>query len=186
MIVLMYVLIGLAAVGVVFALLRKPVREYFRMRGDRIVACPENEQAVVVRVDASRAALTSAVGHQRLRLESCTRWPEKAGCGQDCLKQIEAQPMDCLVKTQVSRWYTDKACAFCGKALGLVDWTEHRPALRAPDGATLEWSTVAPEKLYEVMATHAPICWDCHIAETFRRVRPDLVIDNPGANQAPH
>jgi len=180
---LAYFPIVLVAAGVAYLLVRKPVREYFRMRGARVVACPENQQTVAVRVDAGHAALAAAGGHQRLRLESCTRWPEKAGCGQECLKQIETQPMDCLVKTQVSRWYTDKTCALCGKALGVVDWTEHKPALRSPDGATFEWSAVAPETLYEVMATHAPICWDCHVAETFRRVRPDLVIDNPNASQ---
>lgn len=183
MTVLTYALIGLGIPFAVYLLVQKPLREYFRMRGARVVACPENQQTVAVRVDAGHAALTAAGGHERLRLESCTRWPEKAGCGQECLTQIEAQPMDCLVRTQVSRWYTDKTCAFCGKALGGIDWTEHKPALRAPDGATLEWSGVAPEKLYEVMATHAPICWDCHVAETFRRVRPDLVIDNPHSSQ---
>jgi hypothetical protein len=183
---LMYLLIGLVAAGAAYALLQKPIREYFRMRGVRVVACPENEQTVAVRVDAGHAALTAAGGHERLRLESCTRWPEKAACGQECLKQIEAQPMDCLVRTQVSRWYTDKTCALCGQALGMVDWTEHRPALRAPDGSTLEWQAVAPEKLYDVMATHTPICWDCHVAETFRRGRPDLVIDNPHPSQTRH
>jgi len=181
-----YLLIALAAAGVLYLLVRKPVREYLRMRGDRVVACPENAQTVAVRVDAAHAALTSAGGHERLRLESCTRWPEKAGCGQECLTQIEAQPTDCLVRTKVQRWYADKACALCGAALGHVDWTEHKPALRAPDGTTLEWSRVPPEKLYEVMASHAAVCWDCHIAETFRRVRPDLVIDNPHTSQTRH
>jgi hypothetical protein len=37
----------------------------------------------------------------------------------------------------------------------------------------------------DVMRTHEAICWDCHVAETFRRQRPDLVLDNPFAKQAP-
>ena len=130
------------------------------------------------------AAFTAAGGHEHLRLDSCSRWPEKAGCGQECLKQIETQPMDCLVRTQVSRWYADKTCAICGKALGVVDWASHKPALRAPDGRTMEWSDVKPETMFQVMSTHAAICWDCHVAETFRRQRPDLVLDNPFAKQA--
>jgi len=182
---LLYFVATLVVVAALYAVLRKPIGEYIKMRGARVITCPDNEQPAAVRVDAGHAALTSAGGHERLRLESCSRWPEKAGCGQDCLKQIEAQPMDCLVKTQVSRWYTDKTCALCGKALGLIDWTERKPALRAPDGHTVEWRDVKPETMHLLMATHAAICWDCHVAETFRRERPDLVLDNPFSDQPP-
>jgi hypothetical protein len=178
---LLYLVVVLVASGLLYALLRRPVSEYYRMRGTRVIACPENEQPAAVTVDARRAALTAAAGHERLRLDSCSRWPEKAGCGQECLKQIEAQPTDCLVRTQVDRWYADKSCAICGKALGLVEWAAHAPALRAPDGRTLEWRDVKPETMFEVMGSHAAVCWDCHVAETFRRQRPDLVLDNPFA-----
>ncbi|MEW5982671.1 MAG: hypothetical protein AB1806_09910 [Acidobacteriota bacterium] len=178
----MYLIGALAVVAVLFFVLRRPVREYVRMRGDRVVTCPENEQIVAVQVDAGYAARTAVAGRERLRLESCTRWPEKAGCGQECLRQIEDQPEDCLVKTQVTRWYAGKACALCGRALGQLEWAEHKPALMNPDGVTVMWSDVKPETIYEVFDSHAPICWDCHIAETFRRTRPDLVIDNPHAS----
>ena len=180
---LLYFVATLVIVAVLYALLRKPVSEYIKMRGARVITCPDNDQPAAVTVDAGHAAFTAAGGREHLRLESCSRWPEKAGCGQECLKQIEAQPVDCLVRTQVGRWYTDKACAVCGKALGVVDWASHKPALRAPDGRTLEWSDVAPETMHDVMRTHAAICWDCHVAETFRRQRPDLVLDNPFADQ---
>ena len=181
---LLYFLVTLGVVGVLYALLRRPISEYAKMRGARVISCPDNQQPAAVTVDARHAAFTAAGGHEHLRLDSCSRWPEKAGCGQECLTQIETQPMDCLVRTQVSRWYADKACAICGKALGAVDWASHKPALRAPDGRTLEWGDVRPETLFQVMSTHAAICWDCHVAETFRRQRPDLVLDNPFAKQA--
>jgi hypothetical protein len=181
---LLYFVVTLVVVGVLYALLRRPVSEYIKMRGARVVNCPDNQQPAAVMVDARHAAFTAAGGHEHLRLESCSRWPEKASCGQDCLKQIETQPMDCLVRTQVAHWYADKACAICGKALGLVDWASHKPALRAPDGRTLEWSEVPPATMYEVMRTHDAVCWDCHVAESFRRQRPDLVLDNPFAGPA--
>ena len=180
------VAVALAVVASLYFTLRKPVREYFRMRGDRLVSCPENHQTVAVKVDAAHAAISVGRGFEDLRLESCTRWPEKAGCGQECLTQIESSPMDCLVKTQVTRWYSDKTCVLCGKALGAIDWIQHKPALRTPDGTTLEWRDVAPETLPKVLATHTAICWDCHVAETFRRERPDLVMDNPYANPPLH
>lgn len=175
----MYVAGALALVAALFLVLRKPVREYFRMRGDRVVTCPDNDQTVAVHVDAGLAARTAAAGHERLRIESCTRWPEKAGCGQECLRQIESHPMDCLVKTKVADWYADTSCVLCGKALGRVDFAEHAPALMSPDGVTLVWNDVNPEAIYAVFESHRPVCWDCHIAETFRRKRPDLVIDSP-------
>lgn len=181
---LLYVVIALVAAGLLYILLRRPVSEYLKMRGTRVVACPENEQPAAVIVAARLAALTAASGREQLRLSSCSRWPEKAGCGQECLKQIEAQPMDCLVRTQVDRWYADKTCAICGKALAEVEWAAHAPALRAPDGHTLEWRDVRPEAMFEVMASHEGVCWDCHVAETFRRQRPDLVLDNPFAKPA--
>jgi hypothetical protein len=37
------------------------------------------------------------------------------------------------------------------------------------DRGSVEWREIRPEKLYDVLATHMPICWNCHIAETFRR-----------------
>jgi len=180
-----YVVIALGIAAAAYLLLRRPVRNYVALRGDRVVACPENDQTVAVRVDAARAALGSVVGGSEWMLESCTRWPEKAGCGQECLKQIEAAPADCLVRTQVTRWYTDKTCALCGKPLGSIDWTERKPAVMTASGRTLEWRDIRPETLPDVLSTHTAICWDCHVAESFRRARPDLVIDNPHSGQ-PH
>jgi hypothetical protein len=175
-----YLLLGVALVAVAgYALLRKPLRRYLQMRGTRVVACPDDRQAAVVTVDARHAALTTAAGHPHLRLDSCSRWPVTGGCGQDCLSQIERQPAECLLRTQIGRWYAGASCAICGTSLGTEEWTERKPALRAPGGETLEWKAVPPETVFQVMETHAPVCWNCHVAETFRRQHPELVLDNP-------
>jgi len=181
-----YVVIAFAIVAVAYLLVRKPVRSYLALRGDRVVSCPDNDETVAVRLDATRAALDSVSGGERWRLESCTRWPEKAGCGQECLDQIETAPADCLVRTKITSWYADKACALCGKPLNSVEWAEHQPAVMTPSGRTLEWRDVRPETVPDVLSTHTAVCWDCHVAETFRRTRPDLVIDNPHAGQSIH
>ncbi len=55
-------------------------------------SAPRTERSVAVEVDAAHAALSAPQGHPELRLEDCTRWPEKAGCGQECLSQIESSP----------------------------------------------------------------------------------------------
>ena len=54
----MRTVVVLVAAGLLYALLRRPVSEYFRMRGTRVVACPDNERPAAVTVDARHAALT--------------------------------------------------------------------------------------------------------------------------------
>ena len=65
---------------------------WWKYKGRRVVTCPENERPAGVTVDARHAAATGLAKPPQLRLESCSRWPEKAGCGQQCLSQIEASP----------------------------------------------------------------------------------------------
>jgi 5-methylcytosine-specific restriction endonuclease McrA len=51
--------------------------------------------------------------------------------------------------------------------------------LIGPDHRTVQWPDVQPERLPEVLANHQPLCWNCHVAESFRQQHPELVIDNP-------
>jgi len=154
-----------------------------RYRGKRVITCPENRQPAAVDVDARHAAATSLVGHAELRLRDCSRWPEKADCGQECLRQVERDPGACLVRNLVEQWYDGKNCSLCGKPIGNVLWTEHRPGLRAPDGRTVEWQEVPPEKLPEVFRTHTPVCWDCHVVEAVVHRHPGLATVRPKREQ---
>jgi hypothetical protein len=43
----------------------------------------------------------------------------------------------------------------------------------------VQWSEIPAEELPEVFETHLPVCWSCHIAETFRREYPKRVVDRP-------
>jgi hypothetical protein len=160
-----------------FFLTRFVAGAYWRYRGKRVITCPDSKQPAAVEINAGRALRTAAMGKLELRLSECSRWPEKENCGQECLRQIEASPNDCLVRNIFREWYLDKSCAVCGKALDQADWMEHQPTVRNPEHITLELRNLPPEKLPEVLATHQPVCWNCHIAETFRREHPDLVVD---------
>src|SRR3974377_2448524 len=154
---LVYVVLGL---GVAFLAFRIGVaaRRYFRLKGKMLVTCPETKAPAAVNLDATRPAEQSVFGEPHLRLSECSRWPERQGCGQDCLSQIEAAPEDCLVRTTVARWYAGKACAYCGKPIEAIDWLGgQRPALLAPDGKTVQWDQIRPEKLPEVLAKYAPV-----------------------------
>ncbi|MFZ0136552.1 MAG: hypothetical protein WAK89_05815, partial [Candidatus Sulfotelmatobacter sp.] len=51
------------------------------------------------------------------------------------------------------------------------------PGLLKADHQTIEWKELRPEQLPEVFSTHRPVCWNCHVAEKFRRLHPELVVD---------
>jgi hypothetical protein len=176
---LLYVVVGLGVALLLFRI-AVAVRTYFRVKGQMLVACPENKKPAAVSVNATAAAEQSLVREPHLRLSECSRWPERQGCGQECLSQIEAAPEECLVRTFVARWYAGKACAYCGKPIEGIDWLGgQRPALLDPDRKTVQWDQISPERLPEVLSKYAPVCWNCHITETFRRDHPELVVERP-------
>ncbi len=152
-------------------------RAYFKYRGTRVIACPETGMPAAVKVDGAHVAATSAIGEPDLRLAACSRWPERERCGQECLAQIEAAPAECVVRTMLVDWYQGSACALCGRDIGEIHWVEHKPALLTPDRRTVEWDEVPPETLRQVLDTHQRVCWNCHIANSFRERFPGLVTD---------
>lgn len=175
--------------AVAFALSLLPLlwigfRSYRRYRGKGVLICPETGKPVSVELDARRAVETELTGERKFSLQACSRWPERADCGQECLSQVEA-PEDCLVRNRLARWYEGARCALCGADVGEIRWSEHRPALLGPDRQTLEWEEISPESLPALLSTHLPICWNCNMAERFRARFPDLVLDNPNPNPNP-
>ena len=152
---------------------------YRKLRGTRLVTCPETEKPAAVEVDALHAAASVLFGEADLRLKECSRWPERAGCGQECLSQVESRPEACLVRTIVRRWYEGKSCALCNRPIVEIGWPKHRPALVSPENVTVQWHEVMAEKLPEVLATHRPVCWDCHVVATAEREHPGLYFVRP-------
>jgi hypothetical protein len=176
--------IVILAAGSLFAI-TVAVRTYLRYRGKSLVTCPETRKPVAVRVDAGKAALEALKGRPvHLGLEQCTRWPDRKNCGQECLSQIENDPERCRVWSIVQEWYRDRSCAYCAKPIEQIHWHDHRAALLGPDQKTLLWSDVPAEKLPEIFATYSPVCWSCHMAETFRREHPDRFVDRPWSRGA--
>ena len=176
------VLVGL---GVLFVYGRRLLGTWLKYRETRVVVCPENRKVVAVEVDAAHAALSAPQGHPELRLEDCTRWPEKAGCGQECLSQIESSPEGCRVRTILGDWYRGRECAFCRKTFGEIHWHDRKPALMAADGSFVEWASFRPEQIMGILPVHKPVCRDCFEAESFRRDHPDLVTERPSRTSPP-
>ena len=68
-------------------------RIFHTYREGRTVNCPETQAPVSVRFNALRAAWSGLAGPPKLRLADCTRWPERADCGQECIPDaVEAKP----------------------------------------------------------------------------------------------
>src|SRR5579872_2077668 len=127
-------------------------RIWLRYLGRMVITCPENHKPAGVSVDASHALATGLGGAPQLRLSECSRWPERAGCGQECLGQIAQAPGDCLVRGILTRWYEGKNCAWCGLPIGDVHVGERKPALLKPDQTSVEWKDIPAEQLQETLA----------------------------------
>lgn len=158
------------------------VRACSKYRGTKTVACPETGRPAVVEIDALHASLAAIVGRPEIRLASCSRWPMKSQCGQECLANLDVAPGECLVSGLLMRWYRGRNCVYCGRPAEELQWMDHKPALQSPEGSLVEWREVPLEKLSLVLKTHQPVCWDCYIAQSFRRDHPDLVVYRPWRN----
>ena len=177
-----YAFLAVATAGAIFLLARAALGlySYFHFRGTRLVTCPETKRPAAVEIDAAYLGLTSALGMApHLRLEDCSRWQVREKCDEPCLSQLQNAPQECLVRHIVTLWYEGKYCAFCHKAIPPVEWPGHQPALMDPNGRTVQWHEVPPEQLPEVLATFRPVCWNCHVTETFRREHPEMVVERP-------
>jgi hypothetical protein len=177
----MFVLsLAISAFGLAIFMSVRGLRGFLRARGRRLVNCPENHCVAAVELDAKGAGLKAFRGGDYLCLQDCSRWPEKQDCAQECLSQVETLGTGCLVRNVVAGWYKGKVCVYCHKPMDdVTEWAGHVPALLTPNSKTVSWADLPAEKLPEIFATHQPVCWSCHIAETFRREHPELVTDRP-------
>lgn len=156
-----------------------------KYRGRRLVTCPENQTPAGVALDARHAALSGLGFQPQLRLSSCSRWPERAGCGQACLSQIEASPEGCLVWNILVQWYEGKSCRACGRPIGPIVAAGAKPALFTADNSSVEWSEIPAERLPEVLSAAEPICFACHMASKMMREHPELVTDRSAQTVPP-
>jgi len=93
MLVLLWVVLFLAGACLILLMPALWGRQiYNTYRGTRAVNCPETHAPVSVRFNAFRAAVTGLSSHPDLRLVDCTRWPERADCGQECIPEARSAP----------------------------------------------------------------------------------------------
>ncbi|HEY7862583.1 MAG TPA: hypothetical protein VIE39_02925 [Thermoanaerobaculia bacterium] len=165
--------------AVLYPRLREAATAWRRARDRRVIVCPETGRAEGVALDSTGAAKAAFLGGESFQLSSCTRWPERAGCGQECLSQIASTPDGCSIRARLEQWYSGKRCAFCGLSFTAIGWLDHKPGLLDPQRNVVEWSDIRAEALPEALERCRPICWNCTMAEGFRIRHPELVIDDP-------
>ena len=158
---------------------------YIRMRGTRVIVCPETKEAAAVKVDGGHAAMTAVWDSEDIRLRSCSRWPEREGCDQSCTGQIAVAPQETRAFEMLRHWYADKKCAICRRTIPPLHAVGPKPGmlnLASPSHETISWEEIPAEHLPVVFATHLPVCSHCQVAEAFRREFPDLVVDRNRRN----
>jgi hypothetical protein len=79
------VLVAVLAVAFLYVLMPLVADTFRRFCRPRMLSCPETGGTAEVGIDASRAAVGSVFGLPLLRVKSCSLWPKRDQCKQDCL-----------------------------------------------------------------------------------------------------
>ncbi len=161
------------------------VFQFRKFEGKMLVTCPETGKPAAVRISVGRAVWAALRGRRQVRLSACSRWPERADCDQDCLCEIEANPEAHKAWSIAAKWFAGKNCAYCGKTIEPVKHLDRMPALVNLDKKTFEWNEIPTEELPVAFEACKPVCWSCHIAETFVREHPELVTYRPWKKSGP-
>ena len=149
-----------------------------QLRGARVVTCPETGRPAVVGIDVPHAVASGLdESAARLRLRTCSRWAERGRCAEPCI--CEAADAASTPRAIVERTLKGRPCTFCQKPIEHVAFLDHYPALLQSDGTTIAWPDVPLERLRDAVCRQLPVCWNCHVSETFRRCYPELVTDRP-------
>src|SRR5262245_19054533 len=105
-----FILLVAGSLALLYAILLviRGVHGYLTDRARNLVSCPETQQTAAVGLEAGQAVREVVTGKRNLKINECSRWPEKKGCAQKCLSQIEETPSGCLIQAIVNEWYEGK------------------------------------------------------------------------------
>jgi hypothetical protein len=168
-----FVLFFLAAALVTGAPVAMALQDYYKNRGRKSVKCPENGRPVDVEVDNVYAFQTSLRGLEHSRLQSCSRWPEKGDCGQECLAQVDPSPEN--LERLLSKWSDGKSCAICARAIIPGDWRQGRLGVLNQHQELFQLRDMNADDLQSTLEQTRPLCWKCHQQERTRQVVPHKI-----------
>jgi hypothetical protein len=151
---------------------------WVRMRGTRIVTCPETRATAAVTVDVGHAAVAAVLEKADLKLGTCSRWPERAGCDQGCAAQIVEAPDETRARTIAGHFFEGARCAICQHRIDPIHTATLQPGLLDPVTRDVAaWDEVPAAQLFNVFQVRLPLCPNCTLAESFRRRFPDRVVE---------
>ena len=150
------------------------LQSYFRNRGRRVIICPENQRPETVELDGKFAFSSALRGEEHDRLQSCTRWPEKGDCGQECLAQVNPSPEN--LERLLQKWYQGKSCAICNRQLTPADWRRSRLALLNENQKLFELRHMHLDEVPSALDRMKPLCWNCHQEERVRQAAPPRIL----------
>lgn len=145
------------------------LRTYFDNRGRRRVICPTDHQRAAVEIDPKFALQTAMRGREESRVQTCSHWPEKGTCGQECLAQVEATP-DSLERL-FTRWFDGKPCSICSRTLTPADWRFGRVGFLSEEGKLVGLRQIDFTDLGVMDDPKRPLCWSCHQQEKQRQAK---------------
>jgi len=157
-----------------------------RLRWTRVVTCPETHKPVAVTIDTGHAAITAVWEKADLKLATCSRWPERQNCDQACVAQIVEAGDETLTRMLAEHYFEGKRCAVCQRPIDNVSATLLQPGLLDPVTHELSaWDEIPAQDLPDAFRVRNPACANCTLAESFRRMYPDRVVDRvPHADTA--
>jgi len=165
-----FLLFFLAAALVTGAPVAMALQDYYKNRGRNGVKCHESGQPADVEMDNQYAFETSLRGLEHSRLQSCSRWPEKGDCGQECLAQVDASPEN--LGRLLTKWSEGKGCAICTRAIVSDDWRQGRLGVLNQQRELFELRDMNAEDLQTTLEHTRPVCWKCHEEERVRQAVP--------------
>lgn len=146
------------------------LQSYYQNRGRQSAICPDSGQPADIETDNEYAFWTALRGQEHSRLKSCSRWPDKGDCGQECLAQVNPSPEN--VNRLLSKWYEGKSCAICERSLAASDWRRSRLALLNEQHKLFELRHMHLDDLQSTLQHMRPLCWNCHQEERARQATP--------------
>jgi hypothetical protein len=160
-----FVTLLLAMVLVVY--LGIAVRAWARFRGTRVVTCPETRRPAKVSVDVGHAMVSAAWERADVRIAQCSCWPERQGCDEACVPQIEESPDGTRVRTIAERFFKGQRCVICLRRLEPLKRTGPQPGFMDPvTRDVVSWIHVPAQELPDAVAVRRPLCPDCTLAES--------------------
>ena len=79
-------MLGILAMGMFLVVLPVVADIIAMYRGRRVLVCPETGELVEVQLNARRTGWAAIFGKTMPRVKSCSLWPRKKGCGEECVK----------------------------------------------------------------------------------------------------